>query len=342
MSRLFFALSLVVLLGFGCSATTPDSPTNTADVTNDIELQSDAIYVAFIINVHDFSQPEQSITAVNKIIDLHEQYQLPVDIYLDDAMVQVYEEQSPALIERLKSSQYVAVSYHLRPPTPYYAGFHKEWFDGLQGSDLEDALRNYEMYRTDLTTGKTTTEAGGYQHLKDVLGYAPYVVTEATGKSELAQALASVYRDLGAKFVLRHGVASNFGQSDNGLYLRPENAEVKVYEPRKTVSPEQFYEDGVSQLTATRPAFINFKWHENNFYSSGTNWAGIYYAPGQKGSVPLDPPYDLSLWMTSQTDKSDTEEALQWTRYEEMLKYTQDHTSEYTAVNSREVLNFLE
>lgn len=332
MRRGLILLLLLTLTGAGCTQTNP------LPLADEMPITFEAIYTSFIINVHDFSQPEESIATINRIIDLHEEYELPVDIYLTDPMVQLYEEMDPNLIERLKTSPYVAVSHHLRPPYPYYEDFHEDWLNDLSTSELKATLIDYETHAIDLTTGQTTEEPGGYQHLKDLLGYAPYVVTQAASRQAVSQALAEVYKEMGAQFTLRHGTDTDLGDTANGLWLRPEHAEVKVYEPRKAIVIEDFLAEYLDELPENGPRFMNLKWHENNFYSSGTNWSGIYYAPGQKGDVALDPPYDLSLWTTTETDKSDEEERVQWERYEDVLQYIKDHPVTFTAINACDLL----
>lgn len=349
--RFLFLFVTLAFVGFGCINTSSnqqyeDSPPegNAADQIPTAPVSpmtlEETLYVSFIINVHDFSQSDESIATLHRIIDLHEREQLPVDIYLTDAVTQIYEEQDPALIERLKTSPYVAVSHHIRPPTPYYADFHDEWFDGLSETELEAALREYETREVELVTGKTTTEPGGYQHLSELMGYPPYVVTHADGSGRIAKALANVYKEMGALCTLVHGTVSELGDTSNGLCLRPEDVGVKVYEPRTAISAEELLEGELEGLTTRRPAFINLKWHENNFYSSGTNWGGIYYV-GQQGSEPRDPPYDLSLWTSTQTDKSDAQEAMQWQRYEDMLRYVKTYPERFTVINARDMTDLL-
>lgn len=346
----FLPLCLLALVGFGCqNAVNPES--NTADqttpttvvpvapaptVTKPTPLKS-TVYTSFVINVHDWTEPAQSIATVNRLIDLHEQYKVPVDLYLDDGVDQIFEQQAPELFMRLESSPYVAVSYHIRPPTPYYGIFHSEYFDEMSHDQLIASLTDYETHAIDFVTGKTTSAPGGYQHLKELIGYAPYVVAYADGKSSVSKALAEVYKGMGAQFVLHHGDATSFGSTINGLYLRPEDEEFKVYEHNKPITSDEIFSTINAGLPATRPAFLNLKWHENNFYSSGTGWAGIYYEPNGKDVKPLSPPYDLSLASTTQSDKTDAQEKIQWDRYEGMLQYVLAHSDTYTVINARDV-----
>lgn len=43
--------------------------------------------------MQDFSYPAQLAVVLDKIISLHEKYNLPVDIYLTDVMAKIYAEQ---------------------------------------------------------------------------------------------------------------------------------------------------------------------------------------------------------------------------------------------------------
>ena len=210
----------------------------------------------------------------------------------------------------------------------------------MDSNELLAALREYETHAVDLVTGKTTSEHGGYEHVKELIGYPPYVVSQAAGPGVIPEALAQVYKEMGAVCSLKHGVVSKLGDMSNGLCLRPEDVEVKVYNPTGVISAEDMISRHLAEVS-TRPAFMNLKWHDNNFYSSGTNWAGIYYEPGQKGDALRDPPYDLSLWTTSETNKSEAEQNIQWDRYEDVLNYVKSHPETFTAINARDVINLL-
>jgi hypothetical protein len=341
----FFLPAILLLAGFGCSSLAPSAQTdvtvqNGSDTAipsvDPVEIQK-TIYTTFVINVHDWTEPEESIATLNRIIDLNEKYEMPVDFYLTDGMVQLYAKEAPDLIARLATSPYVAVSYHLRPPTPYYANFHDEWFDGLSNADLKTQLQAYEEHATDLATGKPTDAPGGYTYLKQLLGYPPYVVVQSYGSDKISKTLASIYKEMGAVFTLRHGTATALGVKANGLYLRPEDLEVKVYEKKTEVPVEEMIADALEELPTTLPAFLNLKWHEDNFYASGTGWFGIYFQDGNDRSIPFDPPYDLSNTST-QTPKSEEQQKVQWDRYEGMLQYMKDHPETYTVVNARDLL----
>ena len=349
MRRFFFSFLLLSFFGFGCSAdTTPSTPSFTSPMNGGGSTNSetpatvpDVLYTSFIINVHDWSNPTQSIATLNHILDIHEKYQIPVDIYLDDPVVQMYAVQAKDLLERLRTSPLAAVSYHLRPPYPYYTDFDWKGLDALSTSDLTALLTNYETHAIDLTTGEPTTAPGGYQYLKDLMGYAPYTVAgvQAGAVDKLANDL---YQSMGAQMTLVHGRETKLGQKEGGLWLRPETLEVKVYEKKNRYAGEDVWKDSVAKISSTGQRFINLKWHEDNFYTSGTPWGAVYYDGGDK-TKPLTPPFDLSAANVPAISqpKTDAQQSEQWQRYEELVSYVASHKDEVTALNSPQILELM-
>lgn len=324
----------LTLSGAGCTNTSQTIPNRAVPTT--IE---EIIYAAFIINVHDWTQPDNSIATLNHILDLHDEYSVPVDIYLDDQVTQIYATEAPDLLERLATNPNVAVSYHIRPPSPYYGGFHEEWFRGMSTDELYDNLMEYETHAIDLETGEPTDAPGGYQYVKDLIGYAPIVAAQAEGRSVLDQALANVYADLGATFTLKHGTSSALGDSVNGLFLRPEDVELKVYERKDAIDANALIESAIADLPDSRPAFLNLKWHEDNFYTSGTPWNDVYF---DENDSPRDPPYDVTNLDASTTPKTEAQQEIQWDRYEAMLQYVTTHSDILTAINATDLLTLIE
>jgi hypothetical protein len=339
-------LCALLLVGAGCTSSSSfippetDTPTANPSPTTNITIE-DTVYTTFVINTHDWTKPTESIATINRIIDLHEEYHMPVDIYLNDPMVQLYVKEAPELIQRLKTSPYVAVSYHLRPPTPYYSDYREDMFTNMTAAKIRTTLLNYEEHAIDLTTGEPTDAPGGYEYLKYLMGYAPYVVADAAGNDTLHKTLAAIYKEKGATFTLKHNTDSALGSTVNGLYLRPENVEVKAYERKDEIAVTDLMTEALSATNGTRPSFLNLKWHENNFYSSGTSWFGIYFADGSSKQIPAEPPYDLSKGSSTQTDKTDEQERIQWDRYEGLLKYVKEHPETYTAINARNLVDLV-
>jgi len=341
---LFLAVSFV-FLGFSCQNQSFDTTTITTtesetSIIKTEEKLKETVYTEFIINTHDWTNPKESIETLNRIIDLHEEYQMPVDIYLDDQVTQIFQDQAPELIERLKNSSFVAVSYHLRPPYPYYWDYDWLGLDKMNQSELNDLLLNYEEHKIDLVTGQPTIEPGGYQLLKDLMGYPPYVATVMGGR-KVAPLLAKIYKDKGAMFSMTHSGTTGWKEMENGLWMRPEDLEVKVYETKKRQSCDDILTESLADITTDRPAFLNLKWHEDNFYTSGTPWGAVYSSSVNAKDL-LYPPYDLSQAMVGVKTKNETEQAEQWIRYEECLIYVKDHPEIFTAINARDLSEMME
>ncbi len=297
-------------------------------------------YLTFVINVHDWVYPELSIATVNHVLDLHEQYQIPVDIYLNDPLLQIYLEEAPELIERLKTSPLVAVSYHVRPPAPYHS-FDFVGLDDLSQGALEDLLYDYETSRIDLETGEPTDEPGGYDYLKQAMGYAPYAVGGTSTSTRISRALSDLYTQMGATFWVSHNRIIEWRDQYEHLWQRPEDVEIKMYERKIYFSAQTLIEDSLNDLPSYRPAFMNLKWHENNFYTSGTTWGAVYWEDPDEKSGDFEPPFDLSRAGEGVPMKTQVEQDEQWRRYEEALQYTQDHTDSITVVNMRMLVEYL-
>lgn len=334
--NLALASGLLLLAGFGCAASTENgsTPSNGASSTT-IENGStqgstpttDKTRVMFSLNVHDFVDPDESFATISKVIDIHEKYSVPVDIYLTDEMTRLIEKTSPSLLSRLKTSKVVAVNYHVRPPSPYYSGFDYIGLAGMDSVTLTKTLLSYEEHAIDLTTGKVTAEAGGYQHLKDLLGYAPRIVSPMTTNAFLPT-LAKIYKDKGAEFIVSHDVSAKLGDKTNNLLQRPEQVELKVLDEDKQ-SASTVLESARTEAGAG--GFIGIKAHETDFYSIFIPWTPIYFTD-QTDKTPKAPPYDLSL--SKLTARPQASEDTAWAWYEAAVSYLSMHTSTYDTVNA--------
>jgi len=314
---------------------------NSSVVQNTQTINSPTIFTSFIINVQDWTSPEKSSDTLNRILDIHESYQVPVDIYLDDQIVQTYEQEDPDLLERLKTSDYVSVSYHIRPPTPYYTKFDWLGLDNLNDADLQDVLEKYETSSIDLSTGEPTSKSGGYEYLKNLMGYAPYVVSIALN-GDVANALNALYTSMGAKMIAIHGNQTDAGMRSKDLFVRPETIEVKAYEKKTHYSAENILADALTGADLTKTQFMNLKWHENNFYTSGTPFDAVYYDHGDR-TKPLSPPFDLSKANDPSITQIKTQDQQdeQWERYEELVKIVSEQPKIYTSVNAKDIYELL-
>ena len=279
----------------------------------------------FSINVQDFSYPEKSIATVNRILDIHEKHGIPVDIYLTTTMIDLFEQLSPALVERLKTSPVVSVSYHVRPPKPYYTRFDWAGLGTKSTSEQYSSIMNYETHGLDLTTGLPTAASGGYQKLKDLLGYAPWAAS-AQADGGLAQQAALVFKDLGGRFRVIHGKASNLGDKQDGTYVRPEHHDLLLFQ---TVGQDvrTVVENGITQARqaagASAPYFVGIKMHDNDFFAVDSAWVTVYVNGSRR------PPFDTSR---KSALLSDAEQQAIWQHYESTVGYVASQKSRFTAV----------
>lgn len=325
---LFTVFLILLLTGFGCQPARESGA-----------VLKESVYTAFVINVHDWYYIDESAETLNKIVDLHEQYQMPVDIHLTDQVTQAYKEEAPELLERLKTSPYIAVSYHVRPPSPYYWDFDWLGLEQMADETLYSTIKNYEEHKIDLATGQPTSESGGYELLKELVGYSPYVVSGAGPDARVRQAADRVWKEKGAVFTLKHKETTAWGEKLDGLWLRPEDLEVKVYEPHGRKSGEKVLTDALAELPERRPVFLNLKWHEDNFYSWKTSWNEVYNDTSVAPQQPKTPPFDLSL--IGAEVKDDKEQAEQWQRYEECLVYVKEHPEIFTPINAKDLASMM-
>jgi hypothetical protein len=282
-------------------------------------------YGIFSINVQDFSYPEKSVATVNRILDIHEKYGIPVDLYLTTTMIDLFEQLSPALVQRLKTSPVASVSYHVRPPKPYYTKFDWAGLGSKSTSEQYSTIMNYETHGLDLTTGLPTAASGGYQKLKDVLGYAPWAAS-AQADGGLAQQAALVFKDLGGRFRVIHGKASNLGEKQDNTYVRPEHFDLLLFQ---TVGQDArtVVENGITQARqaagAKAPYFVGIKMHDNDFFAVDSAWVTVYVNSSRR------PPFNISK---KSALLSDAEQQAIWQHYESTVGYVASQKSRFTAV----------
>lgn len=299
-------------------------------------------YITFAINVHDIVNIEESAETILRLIDIYEAYGVRGDFYITGAMVNLYEEQRPDVIERLRDSE-MTISYHVRAPHPLTTLFTQP-FDGRKGREFGDLLLAYETYRLDLTTGGLLEhESGGYTHSHEVFGRPP--VTACFSAVRLRDEGLPVYALLGAKVtVTYHETGTDPDQPFEwvgGLLVRPSDFSITRW-PVEGRSGEPFWwnmlttdyaaqYDPVGYLglrlaawSHPRPPFVTALVHENNFYRKGaTPWANVYYADAAK-TAPKAPPYDLNAPDTSVPRGSAGTDAM-WEAYAALVAYAAEH-----------------
>lgn len=301
-----------------------------------VETEATAVtnYAIFSINVQDFSHPAESAAVLDKIITLHESLDVPVDIYLTDAMVKIYAEQYPALLDRLKTSPVVAVSYHYRAPRPYANNY--DWL-GLRNTTSDqqyETILRYETHAVDPVTGQTTDEAGGYQYVASLIGYNPYTAS-SIASGELDNAVMRVFRDLGARMTVVHGRALNLGDIKDGLLVRPEHYDYMLFQFAGE-DPVTAFESALAQARNAQdsraPYFVGVKMHDNDFFAEQSAWLTVYVDGGKR------PNWDPSLVSPL---LSTAEQAAMWTLYEQTVRYVASLTGNVGVVNAPMILDMV-
>jgi len=69
------------------------------------------IYILFTLNTQEFMEPEMSLETLENVMELHEKYDIPLDIYFADFLTQKFAEDYQYIFETLKSDDMWAVSY---------------------------------------------------------------------------------------------------------------------------------------------------------------------------------------------------------------------------------------
>ncbi len=291
-------------------------------------------FVTFSLNVQDFSYPERSADLLGRVVALHERLEVPVDVYLTTTMVDLYEQKAPDLLEKLRSSPWVAVSYHVRPPLPYYKDY--DWLGlGRMPVEMQAAIvLDYETHGLDLASGRPTAAPGGFDRLSRLLGHVPWVASTMAGPG-LQGTVDGVFRELGARFTLVHGRIANLGESRDGLFLRPEHLDLKLFEHRGEEAPavvEAAVASARAAAGAKAPYFVGVKMHDNDFFASRSAWLTVY------GGRDRTPPWDVSLQAPLLSGSMQQET---WSLYESTVGYVSAARERLAPVNARGIAAML-
>lgn len=285
-------------------------------------------WLTFSLNVQDFSYPDRSAATVEKIIGLHEQYRVPVDIYLTDTSLFLFETQFPSLITRLRTSPYVALNYHIRPPKPYYTGYDWASVSSKSSSEQQRIIHNYETHLTDLSTGQPSAQTGGFARLRELTGNVPTIAAFQTDAA-LYDSVSQVFKDLGAVMTISHSLPYiNLGTQAQGLYIRPEHYDLKLFESvGQTASAliEAAFSKARATNGARHPYVVGVKMHDNDFFAQASAWTTIYV------NGPRKPNWNIS---TQAALKSDADQQAQWTIYEAAVAYADSQRQRFGVMNA--------
>lgn len=290
-------------------------------------------HITFTLNVQDFSYPDRSANLVRRVVSLHEQRQVPVDVYLTTTMVDLFEAQAPDLLTKLRTSPWVAVSYHVRPPSPFYNGYDWLGLSRLPPDQQAAKILSYERHGLDLTTGQPTTASGGFSHLTDLVGAAPWVAS-ALPDAELRASVNGVFGELGARFTLVHGRSVNLGDTLDGLYLKPEHVDLKLFE-HVGEAAATVLETAVSEAGAApggrAPYFVGVKMHDNDFFAEKSAWVTVY---GSSKRPPWNPSLRASLLSQERQDAV-------WSLYEAAVGHVAAESPRLTAISAPGILRMI-
>ncbi|HBK35263.1 hypothetical protein A2239_02390 [Candidatus Uhrbacteria bacterium RIFOXYA2_FULL_40_9] len=333
---ILFCVGAITVLGVSLFQTwsVQDEPTREIEKTSVIDevTSFQGTYVLYALNVHDWAHPEESATTVRHVIELHEQFQIPLEVFITDPLFQLYIQEDPDLIELLKTSPVVSVSYHTRAPTPYYEDFDWLGIGKMSKQERRETLLDYEEHALDLESGLPTDEPGGIEYMKQVIGYTPRMVGIMNNQTG-GQLLADIYKEKGVQFCVKHDQDIPLGEQAYGLWVRPESYDLKLYEDvGKGKEVEEIFSEVQTLLSTDTPQFIGIKYHENNFYHEENPWFPVFWEDYRQKTQMFSPPYDLSKILNR--FRSEEEQEAHWKLYEDSLAYLVAHPDEYRALNA--------
>ena len=310
--------------------TTDPATTSTGSVPPTETPGPASVRVLFAVNVQDFAHPDESAAILDRLVSLHEDTGVAVDIYLTDDMARILSTKHPEVFSRLVASPVVAISYHVRPPRPYGSGADWLGLGAMTPDEQYSTVLRYETHAVDPVTGETTDGPGGYRYVADLIGYLPPAAAAAPSDSGVASAVRAVYADLGASLTVVHGRPAELGDVVGGLLVRPEQAEARLWEhpgedPADILAPA--LETALGRGTAGLP-FIGVKIHDNDFFATASAWTTVYVQDRRR--PPWDPTLAAPLLTTEERDAM-------WTTYEDTVRLVAER-EDLESLNLRDLL----
>lgn len=291
----------------------------------------------FAINVHDIVHVSDSADTVLHLIDLFSRNGVKGEFYLTGPITQLYLDQRPDVIAKLKSSG-MTISYHVRAPHPLVDGFDRK-LAGLTEPEREAVLRDYETYGLDLRTGELDrARKGGYTLVRDTFGSSPVAVVAPNADHTTRVAGWRVYKSLGAQMgVWYHGEGATIEnplEHREGLLVRPSDFSITKWGPGDEFwwnhiddpawDPTTQLERRIHAWSEARAPFVTALIHENNFYRYGPeSWTLAYYTNREK-TAPLAGPWTLTPREVSRV-LTPHEQASLWNDYEALVKWSVAH-----------------
>ena len=301
-------------------------------------------YMTFAVNCHDWVHPDESADTILKLIGIFRGAGVKGDFYFTAPLLEVYAAKRPDVLTALQTSG-MTVSYHIRPPSPLYAGFNESPLK-LRDAALAQAARDNETYRLDLRTGRLDkSRPGGYTYAARILGRPPVVVSPQCGSLRIRNAVEKVYYEMGAKMVvLYHETGTKIEdpfEFRNGLLIRPSDFSIARWrlagesedsfwwnrvgrQGGSAFNPLARLQAELAKWSASRAPFITSLIHENNFVRGGPEAWRAYYFKASQYRVPARPPYNLNAPDPSRTRPKAEQDAI-WNAYAAMVKWAAAH-----------------
>lgn len=297
-------LAGLAVIGGGVAFYATSSQRNVTEV--DSQGLTSGTYVRFSLHAEDFLLVENSASAVADILDVHERYVVPLDVYLTDPVVRAYQESAPELIERLKSSSVVSIAYDIRPPSPYFTNFDYAGLAALDDVALADTLRAYESAQLDLQTGELQEVVGGLQFVQDTFENVRAVsLMDARGFEAVLGKLMSQY---GVVFA---GLSGEWGIEEQifGLSALPQQEVIDVAGLRGQQAAG-IMDRSLEGVDTEATHFVHFEVVDSAFYTARPAWHYVYYSDVDQ-KIPAQPPFDLGAYQGNVSfQSSDVQQAL--------------------------------
>ncbi|MSU59125.1 MAG: cadherin repeat domain-containing protein [Pedosphaera sp.] len=293
--------------------------------------------LTFSLNVQDFSYPELSADVIDRAVTLHEAAGVPVDVFLTTTMVDLYQSNYPALLNRLFTSPVVALAYHTRAPVPYRVNYDWAGLQSMTSNQVYNVVTNYETHGLDLITGQPTPAFGGYAKLRTLAGYAPFAVGVAS-ETPLNGPVQTAFNRLGARINVVHGRAVNLtNRTVRGMYEKPEHVDLRLFETNydgvaSAVILSNAFQWARSSNDVAPPYFVGVKMHDNDFFAVDSAWLTVY-----TNRTPTWP----HAYTTRSPLLSTNEMTNLWNRYEQMVRHVGTNNPLYTPLNARGILRRL-
>jgi len=271
----------------------------------------EASAITFAINCHEHFHLEDSAATVLRLVDIFQRHGVRGDFYFTAPLAEAYAEKRPDVVRAVRESG-MGVSYHIRPPHPACQGFGGP-LAGLNETELERVLRDYEIYRTDPVTGQLQkNRGGGYTLVKEVFGTAPVCVSSQAGSPLMKRIQNRIFLDMGAKMTLMYHESGTDLQQPfqfvDGLLIRPSDFSItrwsegsrgsegfwwnRIAGPRASPAfdPATRLDYELDAWVWPRPAYATALIHENNFhFMGGAGWQYVYMNRDRR---PKKPPWD--------------------------------------------------